>query len=92
MKVLQARLQDAPGLLLCRSNYELILTSFQPDLGSLMQNPMMRQMAQSLMSNPDMMNNLMGSLGGAGRGGGGGGGGGMPDLSAMMNDPNIAEM
>jgi small glutamine-rich tetratricopeptide repeat-containing protein alpha len=40
-----------------------------------MQNPMMRQMAQSLMSNPDMMNNLMGSLGGAGRGGGGGGGG-----------------
>lgn len=54
-----------------------------------MQNPMMRQMAQSLMSNPDMMNNLMGSLGGAGRGGGGGG---MPDLSAMMNDPAIMDM
>lgn len=69
---------------------ETLLTfSSQPDLGALMQNPMMRQMAQSLMSNPDMMNNLMGSLGGAGRGGGGGG---MPDLSAMMNDPNIAEM
>ncbi|GAB7363894.1 hypothetical protein MBLNU230_g4457t1 [Neophaeotheca triangularis] len=92
-----------------------------PDLSSIMQNPMMRQMAQNLMSNPDMMNNLMnnprlremagqfgggggggagagagagadaGQEGGAGRGGGGGGGG-MPDLSAMMNDPAIAEM
>lgn len=62
-----------------------------PDLSAIMQNPMMRNMAQSLMSNPDMMSQLMGSLGGAGRGGGGGGGG-MPDLSAMMNDPNIAEM
>ena len=86
-----------------------------PDLSSIMQNPMMRQMAQSMMSNPDMMNNLMnnprlremagqfgggGGGGGAGRGagagsggaGGGGGGGGMPDLSALMNDPSIAEM
>lgn len=54
-----------------------------------MQNPMMRQMAQSLMSDPEAMNNLMGSLGGAGRGGGGGG---MPDLSAMMSNPAIAEM
>ncbi|KAK5114909.1 hypothetical protein LTR62_002068 [Meristemomyces frigidus] len=78
-----------------------------PDLSSIMQNPMMRQMAQSVMSNPDMMSNLMnnpqlrnlaGSLGGGGRGEGGaagqqgGGGGGMPDLSAMMNDPAIAEM
>lgn len=80
-----------------------------PDLGSIMQNPMMRQMAQNLMSNPDMMSNLMsnpqlrdmagrfGVGGGAGAGavaGGeaGGQGGGMPDLSAMMNDPNIAEL
>lgn len=80
-----------------------------PDIGSLMQNPMMRQMAQNMMSNPDMMSNLMnnprlremassfgggrGAAGaGAGRGGGGGGGGGMPDISALMNDPNIAEM
>ncbi|KAF2211420.1 hypothetical protein CERZMDRAFT_68557 [Cercospora zeae-maydis SCOH1-5] len=74
-----------------------------PDLGSLMQNPMMRQMAQSLMSNPDMMNNLMnnprlremaGQFGGGGAGGAGGGrgGGGMPDLSQLMNDPNIAEL
>ena len=81
-----------------------------PDFNALLQNPMMRQMAQNLMSNPDMMNNLMSDprvsqlaesfgrgRGGAGAGGapGGGapgGGGGMPDLSALMNDPNIAEM
>jgi len=67
-----------------------------PDLGALMQNPMMRQMASQMMSNPDMMNNLMsrfgGGSGGAGAGAGaggagagaGGGAGGMPDLSAMM--------
>lgn len=69
-----------------------------PDLGSLMQNPMMRQMAQNLMSNPDMMNNIMnnpqlrdlaGRFGGAG---GDGSGGGMPNLSELMNDPNIADM
>jgi small glutamine-rich tetratricopeptide repeat-containing protein alpha len=79
-----------------------------PDLSSIMSNPMFASMAQKLMSNPDMMNNLMsnprlremaesfggggGGAGGAGRGGGGGGGGGMPDFSALMNDPSIAEM
>lgn len=60
-----------------------------PDLSSIMQNPMMRQMAQNLMSNPDMMNNLMnnprlremagqfgGGGGGAGQDGAGRGGGG----------------
>lgn len=77
-----------------------------PDLSSIMQNPMMRQMAQNLMSNPDAMNNIMqnpqlrnmasrfgGGAGGGQEGGGaGGGGGGMPDMSALMNDPAIAEM
>ena len=67
-----------------------------PDIGALMQNPMMRQMASQMMSNPDMMNNLMSRFGGGGGGGGGAGGaggaGGMPDLSSMMNDPAIAEM
>ncbi|KAH7414150.1 hypothetical protein DE146DRAFT_639458 [Phaeosphaeria sp. MPI-PUGE-AT-0046c] len=78
-----------------------------PDLAGLMQNPMMRQMAQNLMSNPDMMSNLMnnpqiasmanqfagrGGAGGEGAGGQGGGGGGMPDLASLMNDPNIADM
>ncbi|KAF1911754.1 hypothetical protein BDU57DRAFT_85673 [Ampelomyces quisqualis] len=74
-----------------------------PDLAGLMQNPMMRQMAQNLMSNPDMMSNLMSNpqlanlasqfagRGGAG-GQGAGGGGGMPDLASLMNDPNIADM
>lgn len=70
------------------------------DFASIMSNPMFQNMAQSLMSNPDMMSNLMsnprlremaGQMGG-GAGGGAGGAGGMPDLSAMMNDPNIAEM
>ena len=79
-----------------------------PDLSSIMQNPMMRSMAQNLMSNPDMMNNIMNNaqlrnmasrFGGGGGGGGaaggaqaGGGGGGMPNLSEMMNDPAVAEM
>ena len=72
-----------------------------PDLAGLMQNPMMRQMAQSLMSNPDMMNNLMSNpriaemasqFGRGGGGGGGGGGGSMPNMQDLMNDPNLAEM
>ncbi|EME49482.1 hypothetical protein DOTSEDRAFT_143511 [Dothistroma septosporum NZE10] len=69
-----------------------------PDLGSLMQNPMMRQMAQNLMSNPDMMNNLMNNprlremAGQFGAGGGGGSGGGMPDISQMMNDPALRDL
>lgn len=70
-----------------------------PDLAGLMQNPMMRQMAQNLMSNPDMMNNIMSNpriaemaqqFGQGGRGGGGGGG--MPNMQDLMNDPNLAEM
>lgn len=79
-----------------------------PDLSSIMQNPMLRQMAQNVMSNPDMMNNIMnnpqlrnmagrfggggGGAGGEGGAAGGGGGGGMPDLSEMMNNPALAEM
>jgi small glutamine-rich tetratricopeptide repeat-containing protein alpha len=64
-----------------------------PDLSAIMSNPMFASMAQKLMSNPEMMNNLMSnprlremanSFGG--------GGGGMPDMSALMSDPNIAEM
>lgn len=73
-----------------------------PDLSSIMQNPMMRQMATSLMSNPDMMNNIMnnpqlrnmasrfgGGGAGAGAEGGGaaaGGGGGGGGM------PNLSEM
>jgi small glutamine-rich tetratricopeptide repeat-containing protein alpha len=60
-------------------------------------------MAQNLMKDPNMMSNLMSNPrvremadkfggGGAGGAGGAGGQGGMPDLSSLMNDPNIAEM
>lgn len=74
-----------------------------PDLAGIMNNPMMQQMAQRMMSNPDMMSNIMSnprvremanSLGGAGGAGAGrgAGGGGMPDFSSLMNDPSIAEM
>lgn len=80
-----------------------------PDLSSIMNNPMLRGMAQNLMSNPEQLQNLMnnpqlqnvlgglgGGRGGGGRGGGGGGGGGgrggMPDLGALMNDPQMREM
>ncbi|MBW0467641.1 hypothetical protein O181_007356 [Austropuccinia psidii MF-1] len=65
-----------------------------PDLAGLMNNPMMAQMAQSLMANGGlermmqnpMVQQMMSSLGGAG------GGGGMPDLSQLMNDPAAREM
>ena len=73
-----------------------------PDLSSIMSNPMFASMAQNVMSNPDMMSNIMNNPrirqmadqfgGGGGRGGGEGGGGGMPDLASLMQDPNIAEM
>lgn len=77
-----------------------------PDLGAMMNNPMFAGMAQKVMSNPQLMESLLNNpnLGkmaeSLGRGGGGGGagrgaagrGGGMPDLSALMSDPSIAEM
>jgi small glutamine-rich tetratricopeptide repeat-containing protein alpha len=68
-----------------------------PDLSSIMQNPMMRQMAQNLMSNPDALNSIMSNprlreMANGFGGGAGGQGGGMPNLSEMMNDPAIAEM
>ena len=69
-----------------------------PDLSQMMQNPMLRQMAQNVMSNPDMLNNIMNNPGlrdmaqRFGGGGGGGGEGGMPDVASLMQDPNLAEM
>ena len=75
-----------------------------PNLSEMMNNPMMRQMAQNLMSNPDMLNNLMsnprirqmadqfGGRGGGGSGAGGSGAGGMPDLASLMQDPNMMDM
>ncbi|KAG6585129.1 Hsc70 cochaperone [Phytophthora cinnamomi] len=57
---------------------------------SMMQNPQMMQMAQNMMQNPDMLNNLMGNLGGGGGGAApGAGAGGMPDMSGLMNSPEL---
>lgn len=69
-----------------------------PDLSSIMSNPMFSQMAQNLMSNPQLMQGLMNNprlrdmMNSVGGDGGGGGGGGMPDLGSLMSDPSIAEM
>ena len=77
-----------------------------PDLSSIMQNPMMRQMAQNLMSNPEALSGLMNNpmlrnmmnqrqQGQGGAGGAGGSGGGMPDMSQiqqMMQDPALANL
>lgn len=62
------------------------------DFASIMSNPMFQNMAQSLMSNPDMMSNLMSNPRLREMANQVGSGGGMPDLSAMMSDPSIAEM
>lgn len=63
-----------------------------PDLSSIMNNPMFASMAQNLMSNPDVMNNLMSNPRLREMADRFGQGGGMPDMSTLMNDPNIAEM
>uniref|UniRef100_A0AAV1U535 STI1 domain-containing protein n=1 Tax=Peronospora matthiolae TaxID=2874970 RepID=A0AAV1U535_9STRA len=57
---------------------------------SMMQNPQMMQMAQSMMQNPEMLGNLMGGGGAAPNAAAGGGlGSGMPDLSSLMNSPEL---
>lgn len=63
-----------------------------PDLGSMMNNPMFANMAQKLMSNPDMLNNIMSNPQLREMAQNYGSGGGMPDMSSLMSDPNIAEM
>ncbi|ROW05356.1 hypothetical protein VSDG_00666 [Cytospora chrysosperma] len=63
-----------------------------PDLSSIMNNPMFASMAQNLMSNPDIMNNLMSNPRLRDMASSFGNGGGMPDMSALMSDPNIADM
>ncbi|KAH6631450.1 hypothetical protein F5144DRAFT_571110 [Chaetomium tenue] len=65
-----------------------------PDFASIMNNPMFASMAQNLMSNPDMMANLMNNprLREMADSFGRGGGGGMPDIGSLMSDPSVAEM
>ncbi|KAI4121349.1 MAG: hypothetical protein LQ338_006412 [Usnochroma carphineum] len=68
-----------------------------PDFSALMNNPMFASMAQNLMSNPEGLQGLMNNprlreLAQNMGGGRGGGGGGMPDIGALMSDPNLREM
>lgn len=63
-----------------------------PDFASIMNNPMFASMAQNLMSNPDMMANLMNNPRLREMANSFQGGGGMPDVSSLMSDPSIAEM
>ena len=65
-----------------------------PDFASIMNNPMFASMAQNLMSNPDLMANLMNNprLREMADSFGRGGGGGMPDIASLMSDPSVAEM
>lgn len=63
-----------------------------PDMSAMMNNPMFASMAQNLMNNPDMLNNLMGNPRLRQMAENFGQGGGMPDMSSLMSDPSIAEM
>lgn len=63
-----------------------------PDFSQIMNNPMFASMAQNLMSNPELMGNLMGNPRLREMADRFGGGGGMPDLNSLMSDPSIAEM
>jgi len=63
-----------------------------PDLSSIMSNPMFASMAQNLMSNPDMMANLMNNPRLREMANSFSSGGGLPDMGSLMSDPSIAEM
>uniref|UniRef100_K3WAR9 STI1 domain-containing protein n=1 Tax=Globisporangium ultimum (strain ATCC 200006 / CBS 805.95 / DAOM BR144) TaxID=431595 RepID=K3WAR9_GLOUD len=66
--------------------------ALQQMASSMMQNPQMMQMAQNMMQNPEMLSSMMNNLGGMGGGaspGAGGGAGGMPDMSRLMNSPEL---
>lgn len=63
-----------------------------PDFASIMNNPMFASMAQNLMSNPDLMANLMNNPRLREMANSFGSGGGMPDVASLMSDPSIAEM
>ncbi|KAK0742142.1 hypothetical protein B0T21DRAFT_327692 [Apiosordaria backusii] len=62
------------------------------DFGAIMNNPMFASMAQNLMSNPDMMANLMNNPRLRDMANSFSSGGGLPDIGSLMSDPSIAEM
>ncbi|KAL2758970.1 hypothetical protein ACRALDRAFT_1062056 [Sodiomyces alcalophilus JCM 7366] len=63
-----------------------------PDFSQIMNNPMFASMAQNLMSNPELMGNLMNNPRLRDMAEQFGSGGGVPDIGSLMQDPNIAEM
>jgi small glutamine-rich tetratricopeptide repeat-containing protein alpha len=74
-----------------------------PDFSQMMNNPMMRQMAENIMSNPDALNNLMSNPriremanqfggGGAGAGAGAGGAGGAPGGRGGGGMPDLSSL
>lgn len=63
-----------------------------PDLASMMNNPMVAQMAQQLMSNPDGLASLMNNPMLRQAAERFGSGGGMPDMNALMSDPALRDM
>ncbi|KAF1318577.1 Tpr repeat-containing protein, partial [Globisporangium splendens] len=64
--------------------------ALQQMASSMMQNPQMMQMAQNMMQNPEMLSSMMNNLGGMGGGAAAGAGGsGMPDVSRLMNSPEL---
>ncbi|KAJ5637632.1 Small glutamine-rich tetratricopeptide repeat-containing protein 2 [Penicillium lividum] len=63
-----------------------------PDMSSIMSNPMFASMAQNLMSNPDMLGNLMSNPRLRQMAESFGQGGGMPDMSGLMSDPAMQDM
>jgi small glutamine-rich tetratricopeptide repeat-containing protein alpha len=64
------------------------------DLGAMMNNPMVQQMASKLMSNPSAMENIQNLMGsGAGKKAQESlASGQLPDFSELANDPKIQEM
>lgn len=63
-----------------------------PDLSALMNNPMFASVAQNLMNNPEMLNNIMSNPRLRQMAENFSRGGGMPDIASLMSDPSIAEM
>jgi len=67
MKMAQGMMQDPDAMQQAMNMMGGGGAGGQPDLSSLMNNPMMANMAQNMMQNPEMMQNMMNMMGGAGQ-------------------------
>lgn len=63
-----------------------------PNFASMMQDPNIMRMAQSMMSNPAMASMMTNPAMQSMLSGAGGAGGGMPDIASIMNNPQLAAM